>query len=173
MIHDKLERVRQIYRWYKTARLNVLYYEESLKNWTMAVRVHDSIIAISGVSSPIAFWQHSSQPLLKQAWFYITLFACFSSVLKPVFRWEKKLTLFSELHSHYCDLFLELKCLCEDIAADKDLDPKANAHFERCRTIFRNLEQKEPPQDNKKVKRLQVEVNRQIDINKLWFPESE
>lgn len=46
-IANKYERVFQISCWYKTARLNVLYYEESLKNWTRAVKAHDILIALS------------------------------------------------------------------------------------------------------------------------------
>jgi hypothetical protein len=54
-VNNKSERVFQIYNWFKTARLNVLYYEESLRNWKLAVRVHDILIGLSGDSSPIAF----------------------------------------------------------------------------------------------------------------------
>ena len=54
---DKHERAYQIYCWYKTARLNVLYYEDNLKHWNRAVKTHDILIALSGSASPIAFWQ--------------------------------------------------------------------------------------------------------------------
>ncbi len=170
MVVDKSERVFQIYNWYKTARLNVLYYEISLRKWTWAVQAHDVLVALSGAASPIAFWQRSSYPLLGQFWFYLTLLAGLSAVLKPILRWEKKIILFSELHTHYCDLYMDLKCLCEDVAAANDLSSKHDSLFQHYRDSFKALERKEPPQDDKKVHRLQEKVNREININKCWFP---
>ena len=173
MIANKHERLFQIYNWYKTARLNVLYYEESLRNWTRAVKVHDMLIAFSGASSPIAFWQHSSQPVYRQMWFYLTLFSAISAILKPILRWENQVRLFAELETHYCDLYMDLKYLCEDISAAKDLSAKSNSLFEHHRDTFKVLERKEPPQDDKKVLRLQRKVNDEININKCWFPPEE
>lgn len=170
MINDKAERMYQIYSWYKTARLNVLYYEESLKNWTFAVKGHDIIIALSGAASPIAFWQHSSEPIKKQVWFYLTLVAAISALLKPILRWENQLRLFAELQTHYCDLYIDLKCLCEDIVANRDLNPKSNSLFEHYRNSFKALERKEPPPNKAKTHRLEAIVNSEIDINKCWFP---
>lgn len=169
-IANKYERVIQIYGWYKTARLNVLYYEESLKNWTRAVKVHDILIALSGASSPFAFWKHSDDPLQKQAWFYLTLFAALSAVMKPVLRWENQVKLFAELETHYCDLYLDMKALIEDVTAAQDLTTKHNSLFEHHRTTFKALERKEPPQDMKKTARIEERVNHEIDIDKCWLP---
>jgi hypothetical protein len=66
MIANKHERVSQIYNWFRTARLNVLYYEDSLRKWTLAIQFHDSLIALSGGTSPIAFWQRSADPIYRQ-----------------------------------------------------------------------------------------------------------
>ena len=167
---NKYERMIQIYGWYKTARLNVLYYEESLKNWTRAVRIHDVIIAFSGASSPLAFWQHSDAPIQRQLWFYLTMFTAVSAILKPVLRWENHLKLFAELETHYCDLYLDMKSLIEDITAAQDLSTKHNSLFEHHRATFKALERKEPPPNKKKILRLEEIVNREIDINKRWFP---
>jgi hypothetical protein len=172
-ISNKHERMYQIYSWYKTARLNVLYYEESLKHWKMAVRIHDIIIAIGGASSPIAFWQHSEAPLQKQVWFYLTLFAAFSALLKPIFRWENQVKLFAELETHYCDLYLDMKSLLEDIAASQDLGSKHNSLFEHHRASFKELERKEPPQNRAKTIRLEKRVNEEINIDHCWFPPEE
>ena len=172
-VSNKPERVLQIYNWLKTARLNVLYYEESLRKWAWAVRGHDGVIAFAGASSPIAFWQHSSEPIYQQAWFYITLFAGISAILKPVLRWDKQLVLFSELAGHYRTLYIDLKCLCEDMSATGDLSGKLNSEFEHYRHAFKALDQKEPPQDDAKVLKLQARVNEEININNFWFPPEE
>lgn len=169
-VNDKYERTIQIYSWYRTARLNVLYYEEYLKRCAWLVRGHDVIIALSGAGSPIAFWQHSSQPVTQQAWFYLTLFAAFSAVLKPVLRWENQLKLFAELHTQYCDLYMDLKYLIEDITAAKDLSPESNSIFERCRMKFKEIGKKEPPENKRKIRRLETKVKQEIDINKYWLP---
>jgi hypothetical protein len=170
---SKHERVIQIYNWYRTARLNVLYYEQSLKNWTLYVKGHDILIALSGASSPIAFWQRSSEPITRQAWFYLTLFAAASAALKPILRWENKLKLFTELHTQYCDLYMDLKYLCEDITAAQDLSTKSNSVFEHCRTRFKELQRKEPPENKRKIKKLQLKVIQEVDVNKCWFPTEE
>lgn len=173
IVGSKYERTLQVYNWLKTARLNVLYYEESLRKWTKAVRAHDAIIALTGVTSPIAFWQHSAAPFYRQAWFYLTVFAGLSAVLKPVFHWDKQLVLFSELKTQYSELYIELKCLSEDISAVKNIDLKAFARLERCREKFKSLSKREPPQDDPKTLRLQKRVNTEIDINDCWFPPEE
>ena len=170
MVADKTERMYQIYEWLKTSRLSDLYYEESLRRWSWGVKMHDVIIALTGAASPIAFWQHSSSPIQQQGWFWITLVAATFAMLKPILRWENNLRLYSELHVHYSDLYMDLKCLCEDIAASNELSTKANSLFEHYRRTFRSLEHKEPPQNDQKVRRLQIRVNREIDINKCWFP---
>lgn len=170
---DKHERMYQIYSWYKTARMNVLYYEESLRSWTWAVRAHDILIAISGTASPIAFWQHSTRPLTRQIWFYLTLLSASSALLKPILRWENKVKLFAELQTHYRDLYMEMKCLCEDIAVAQDLSTKSNLLFEHFRSSFKALERKEPPPDYKKTLRIQQRVNEEIDINSCWFPQQD
>lgn len=172
-IQNNYERMIQIYNWYRTARLNVLYYEESLKRWGRAVRTHDALIALSGTSSPIAFWQRSNEPLLHQIWFYLTLFAAGSAVLKPVLRWENKLTLFAELHTHYCDLYMDLKCLIEDVAFAQDLNTKSNSVFEQCRNRFKEISKKEPPENKRRIRRLEEQVKKEININDYWFPPEE
>jgi hypothetical protein len=172
-VQNKYERMIQIYNWYRTARLNVLYYEESLKQWGWTVRIHDVLIALSGAGSPIAFWQRSPEPLLHQAWFYLTLFAAGSATLKPVLRWENKLTQFTELHTQYCDLYMDLKCLVEDVTAARDLNDEYNSVFEHCRTKFKELGKKEPLEDKRKIKRLEQQVIREIDINDCWLPPEE
>jgi hypothetical protein len=125
---------------------------------------------LSGAGSPVAFWQRSAEPIQKQAWFYLTLLSGISAMLKPILRWDKKLTLFAELSTHYRDLWMDLKCLCEDMAAASDLTVKSNSLFEHHRATFKALERKEPPQDNPKVKRLEKKVKVEIDINNYWLP---
>ena len=170
MVGNKTERMWQIYDWLRTSRLSQLYYEDSLRKWTRAVKAHDIVIALSGVASPIAFWQHSSSPILRQGWFWLTLIAALLAMLKPILRWENNLRLYSELHIHYSDLYLDLKCLCEDIAAADDLTPKSNSLFEHYRRTFKVLERKEPPQNTKKTQELELRVNHEIDVLKCWLP---
>lgn len=171
--NNKYERVFQIYKWLKTSRLNVLYYEESQRNWRWIVRTHDIIIALTGAGSPLAFWKHSNEPLQQQAWFYLTLAAGIAAILKPILRFDKQLVLYTELSTHYCTLYMDLKYLYEDIAFKRDLTAKSNAQFEHLRNTFRTLGQKEPPQNDKKVSRLQERVNKEIDVNNCWFPPEE
>jgi hypothetical protein len=103
----------------------------------------------------------------------LTLFAGISAILKPILRWDKQLILFSELNTHYCGLYMDFKCLCEDLTATKDLTPKLNLQFEHLQETFKTLGQKEPPQDDSKILRLQKKVNEEININNFWFPPEE
>ena len=170
---NKHERALQIYDALRTARLNVLYYEESLKNWTFAIRGHDIVVALTGVSSPIAFLKHSSNPVYEQAWFYLTVAAGIAGVLKPILRWDTKVALFAELLNHYCELQLELKSLTEDISAERDVTPKINTKFEACRKTVADLQRKEPPPSRKKIKRLMLVVENEYDMSKVWLPAEE
>jgi hypothetical protein len=134
------------------------------------VQWHDILVALFGASSPIAFWQHSSAILLKQGWFYLTLITAILALLKPILKWEKKVNQLTELHTRYCDLYMDLKSLCEDMAAEEDLSPSMNSSFEQYRNTLKSLQRTEPPQDDAKTKKIQERVNREIDINQCWFP---
>jgi hypothetical protein len=173
IIANKYQRVLQVYHWYRTARLNVLYYEELLKKWTRIVQTHDLLIAVTSASSPIAFWKHSSDAALNQGWFYLTLSAALLGIAKPIIKWEKKVALYAELHAQYCDLAFDLKFLTEDITASQDFSESANAIFESSRKRFRDLERKEPPADKKRVRRLEKVVINEFNIDDCWFPNDE
>jgi hypothetical protein len=165
------QRVLQIYNWYRNARLSALYYEDAMGRWRKINQVHDGLIAFASASSPIAFWKHSQQPVLQQGWFYLTLIAAILGVLKPILRWDKNVTLFAELQTHYCDLYMDLKFLTEDIQAAQRLSPKMETYFEITRRKFKDLERKEPKPDTKKVQLFERRVNQEIDVTKCWFPE--
>jgi hypothetical protein len=164
------QRVVQVYNWYRTARLGTLYYEDSLDRWKKMNFAYDSLIALTGASSPLAFWKHSQQPLLQQGWFYLTLIAAVLALFKPLLRWEKKVVLFAELQTHYCDLYMELKFATEDIQAGQKFTSKMETHFEIMRRKFRELERKEPKQSQEKVKLFEDRVNKEIDLRNCWFP---
>ncbi|WP_348269677.1 hypothetical protein P8936_15180 [Edaphobacter paludis] len=100
-------------------------------------------------------------------------FSAGSALLKPILRWENQVRLFAELQTHYCDLYMDLKCLCEDIAAAQNLGSKHNALFEHYRNSFKALERKEPAQNDVKTRRLEIRVNEEIKINNCWFPREE
>jgi hypothetical protein len=53
---------------------------------------------------------------------------------------------------------MDLKVLCEDIAADGDLSNKNDFLFQHYRKYFKALERREPPQDDNKVMKLQQRI---------------
>ena len=65
---------------------------------------------------------------------------------------------------------MDLKNLCDDLSATGELTTKLNGQFEHLRQTFKALDQKEPPQNDKKVLKLQAKVNDEININNCWFP---
>ena len=172
-VQNKYERMIHIYNLYRTARLNVLYYEESVKFWARIVLIYDIGIAITGGSSPLAFWKHSARPIAQQGWFYLTIGAATLALLKPILRFEHRLRTSAELHTHYCDLYLDLKCLIEDASAGNDLTQKVNSVFEHCRDRYKALEMNEPPARRRKIVRLEERVKKEININECWFPPEE
>jgi hypothetical protein len=169
-VQNKYERMIQTYNWYRTARLNVLYYAESLKCWTRIALAYDIAIAITGGSSPFAFWKHSPRPIAQQGWFYLTIAAAALALLKPILRLESRVRLYAELHTHYCDLYMDLKCLIEDVTVARDLTQKTNSAFEHCRSKFKELERKGADPNTNKIRRLEARVNEEININNCWFP---
>jgi hypothetical protein len=168
---NKRERGIQVYNLLRTARLNVLYYEESLKNWTVAIRVHDLVVAVTSAASPLAFLKHSSEPLQKQAWFYLTLLAGLAGILKPIFRIDKEVTLYAELVTHYRELFQSLNDVVQDMSATRDFSPQLERRFQACRTKGNSLQDKEPPPKREKIRRLQAVVEGEYDMSKVWLPE--
>lgn len=170
---NKRERGIQVYNLLRTARLNVLYYEESLRRWTIAIRSHDIIVAVSGTASPIAFLKHSDLPVQMQSWFYLTLVAGVAGILKPVFRLDKQISLYTELVTHYRELVHDLQCVADDMAADRDYSNKLETKFLACRIAENNLQKKEPPPNRRKIKRLQAVVESEYDMTKVWLPEED
>jgi hypothetical protein len=170
---NKRERGIQLYNLLRTARLNVLYYEESLRNWTVAIRTHDVIVAVTSAASPIAFFKHSDEPLQKQAWFYLTIAAGVAGLLKPIFRLDKQIALYSELVTHYRELHHDLKCLVEDMVADGDFSVTLEKKFQACRKRENDLQKNEPPPRREKIRRLQAVVESEYNPSELWVPKEE
>jgi hypothetical protein len=170
---NKRERGIQVYNLLRTARLNVLYYEESLRNWTIGIRLHDVVVAVSGTASPIAFLKHSDRPVQTQAWFYLTLVAGVAAILKPVFRLDKQISLYTELVTHYRELVHDLQCVADDMSAERDYSNKLETKFLACRIAENSLQKKEPPPDRRKIRRLQAVVESEYDMSMVWLPEEE
>jgi hypothetical protein len=168
---NKRERALQVYNLLRTSRLNVLYYEESLRNWTFAIRGHDVIVALTGAASPIAFLRHSKEPFQGQAWFYLTLCAGLAALLKPVLRLDKQIALYTELTTHYRELNHELKCVVDDMAYDQEFSTQLEKKFLACRMAENSLQKKEPPPRKRKVQRLQALVEQEFDMSLVWLPE--
>ncbi|MCU1224231.1 MAG: hypothetical protein JWQ42_2324 [Edaphobacter sp.] len=170
---NKRERGVQLYNLLRTARLNVLYYEESLHRWTIAIRTHDVIVAVTSAASPIAYFKHSSEPIQKQMWFYFTLAAGIAGLLKPIFRLDKQIALYTELVTHYRELHHDLKCLAEDMAANRDFSLQLDKRFQACRLRENDLQKKEPVPQRGKIERLQAMVEREYDLSEIWLPQEE
>ncbi len=170
---DKRARVLQLYNLLRTSRLNVLYYEESLQRWTRLIRGHDFVVAISGAASPPAFFERSSKPTETQGWFYLTIVAGIAGLLKPILRWDKQVALYSELVTHYRELFHELKCVADDVESSREFSSETEEKFVRCRLREGDIQKKEPPPDRSKVKRLQSIVESEYRINNVWYPDDE
>jgi hypothetical protein len=92
------------------------------------------------------------------------------SVLKPILKWEKKVALFSKLHTRYCDLYMDLKYLTEDMTAEQDVSGKTDSKFTAIRKRFKTLQKDEPPHDKGEIERFQERAIEEIDIRKCWLP---
>jgi len=168
---DKRARVGQVYNLMRTARLNVLYYEILLSRWTKVIRLHDVLVAAAGTASPFAFLNRSSAPFRAQAWFYITIAAGVIGVLKPILRLDRQVSLYSELVTHYRELFHDLKCIADDVESAKDFNTQMDQNFVRCRLKEGDLQKKEPPPNRRRIKKLQLAVEAEYNVENWWYPD--
>ena len=172
-VANSRERAIQVYDLLRTTRLNVLYYESSLRWRNIWIRSHDVLVALAGVSSPIAFLKHSQEPIRSQSWFYLTLVAGIAGVLKPILRLDKQVALYAELTTHYRELFSELKCIADDISSARDYSFAFEKRFLACRSKEGDLQKKEPPPSRRKIARLQALVEKQYDMAAIWLPKED
>ena len=102
---NKRERALQEYSLPHISRLDVLYYEESLRKWTFAIRGHDVIAALTGAASPTAFLRQPKKPFHDRAWFYLSLCAGLGILLKPILRLDEQIALSIDLTfaQEFCD----------------------------------------------------------------------
>jgi hypothetical protein len=168
---DSTERLRQLYRDLRTARLNDLYYGRQLTIWSRMIGTHDVLLALGTTASPIAFWKSSSDPRLHGAWVTLSVFTFILGALKPMLSMQDRLKVLSELRTQYCELFFNLRDLSNEAAARQAYTDDLDKQYALLRKSFSRLAAEDRWEPNLKVvTELQKRVNAEIPPQTLWMP---
>lgn len=171
---DSTERLRQLYRDLRTARLNDLYYGRQLSVWTKIIGLHDVLLAIGTAASPLAFWKSSSDPRLRGTWITLSIGTFILGALKPTLSMQDRLKTLSELRTQYCELFFNLRDLGNEAAAHQAYTKDIDTQYSVLKKNFSRLAAEDRWEPNLSlIRTLQERVNHEIPPQSLWMPEKE
>jgi len=169
---DQRVLLTQIYDAYRTALLNVFFFEEKLRtsqNWNRAVEITIAVTATSSGGIPsLGLWQH--QPF-HSIWLAICAFAVTLTVVNPILQFGKQIEKYTKLYSGHQNIYLELGAMIQKIARTKKVIPQNEEKYVEMDKQMSELARLGTFSARQAtVSRLQEKVNRQIPPDDLWMP---
>lgn len=164
--------VWNIYDLLKTARLNVLYYENKLINTERALITMQIVLAAAVPSSAIAGFKIWDFWLGEYAWEIFASFASFVAFIQPFLGLPKKTKKYSELVDGYKILFYDLKDIKEKIEEDKFYGNSHKKLFKAAKERRKKLEVRETgiKLDEKLRKKYQELVKKELPGKNFYLP---
>ena len=161
----------KIYNGLKDLRLNKIYYGERLttfKNYNLVLEV---LIALGASGSGIAGIAVLKTDSGKIAWGVLSAISIVLAICKPFLKLSDRVSAYSKLYGEYATGDARAKAIVDDMQVDHSVMPARMKEFDAIRKRVGELAGLgDTAPDRMAVKRIQGEVNRQIDINKLWLP---
>lgn len=164
--------VWNLYDTLKTARLNVLYYEEKLHRAELMIMVMQITLAAAVPSSAIAGFKLWDFWLGEYAWEIFVLFSSFVAFIQPFLGLPKKSKKYSELVDGYKILYYDLQDIRQKIEEDKRYYSPHKNLFKAAKARRKELEVKETgiKLDKKLRKKLQEAVKKELPGEKFYLP---
>jgi len=164
--------VWSVYDEYRTARLNVRYYEKQLQRLKRNNFYIESIFAIS-TSSVVAglwFWESVAGGY---AWKIIVTIAAFLAVLRPLWKIPDKIEKNSEILYSYRMLDHEFHKIKIKIEQYKEYGKQLRDEFMTLVDMKGNIARREPNQsiDQKLRRECRQQVNNELPSNAFYIPE--
>jgi hypothetical protein len=161
-----------LYDHYRDACLNQKYYGhryQRIERWNSGIEI---TIAIGSATSTIGAWPLWQSNIGKVFWAAIAGVSTILAVMKPFLNYSEKMKRLSRLHMGYLEAAAELREAVNEVRVTKSLSAEASAIHKRVRKILMKLVKEDEPKPNRKlIERLQAEVNKEIPLHSLWFPQ--
>jgi hypothetical protein len=147
------------------------YYAQGMKRCEHWNLVSDIVIAVAASSSLTNVLVSSSTNWLLTV---MLAFSAAASLLKPILKLNKRAARFSRLQRNYLALYQKLERLRKEIQHNARMLPTHETRFARLRDRFDSLGlQNEPVESNKRMLKIQDDIESAIPTSTLWLPISE
>jgi hypothetical protein len=161
-----------IYDAYRTALLNRKYYGHRLELMRRLSFWSEILIAVGATSSGgvagLAIWGTITG---QYVWLWISGVATVASVVKPAIQFSQSIENYTKLYAGHTNIYLTLKQAVEDINDKQRISPDSFRKYQASRDLNRELGGQDDPKPREGlVRRLQVQVNREIAPEHLWMP---
>lgn len=164
--------LRQLYDMYRTAALNRKYYGHKLAI-SRRVNLWLELLLAVVASSAIGAWALWKYELGSTIWVLLSGTAAVVAVAKPLLQIPKQIEKYSKLFVGHTAVCLDLQRLVGDVQQSRRFPGPAQAVL---RSALDRIKKMAPDDDPKPSRRLlskyYAEVNREIPVDRLWFPKS-
>ena len=166
------QRVWDVYDAYRTARLNVRYYEAQLKKLRRVNLWMEFLLAVSASSGVAGLW-FLETAIGGYAWKVLGILVAFLAVLKPLLKLTAKIQAKSEILTDYRSLDHDFKKIIISISQYKKYDEKLRNQFivllDRTGEIIKKYTDEHINQ--KLRKRCTQIVNTELPVSNFYIPE--
>lgn len=172
MERDLTHPVWNVYDTLKTARLNILYYEEKLKKTERMLLGIQIILAATVPSSAISGFKIWDFGLGQYAWEILVAFSSFVAFLQPFLGLPKKVKTYSELVDGYKVLYFDLVELKQKVEDDQAYSSPHKKLLKAARDRRKKLEVRETgiPLDKRLRKKCQEAVKLELPAKIFFIP---
>lgn len=159
-----------IYRDYRNVWMTKKHYEKRLKTVRTTNLIFEIVIAV-GTSGTIAAWTLWKDPGLEYIWKVIGGIVALITVIKPFLNFPAEIERYTALATTYAGLGMDFQHLIFDIKVNRNIDDTIRGTYKDICEKMKNIGVKEDaPPSAKKLRKICVEVNREIPLDSLWSP---
>jgi len=163
--------VRDLYFQYRTVCLNRKYYGyrlQAIRGWD---KFFEIVIAI-GTSSVVGGWSLWHAGIGSTIWAVLGGLTALVAVIKPFLQFSKQVERYTKLFIGYGDTFYDLELLVSEIGRKRNYNDEMEMAYHKTLDRLKQLAADDDPQPNRKlVLKCTDEVNKEIPMERLWWPE--
>lgn len=160
-----------VYRDYRNTCLSKKYYEHRLKSVRNINLIYEIVLAF-GTSGTVGAWAIWKEPGGNTVWIGIGVTVALLTIIKPLVKLGDEIERLSFLATKYAAMQIDFQLLIFDIKATRQLNDELRRFYKEICTKMQELSAKEDSAPNQKLLRnLCEEVNREIPPKSLWSPD--
>lgn len=169
LISRQFAQAWQIYDEHRDSLFNCMWFETKLTSLQRTVLTLEVLIVIGTSTTGIAGWAFWNQPGFANAWAALAGIAVTTSLLKPIFKLDDRLTQLAKLYAKYARISNDYKHLVRDVASRQNIDDEILVRHKLLRSSTDEIEA--VPQRSERLReRVREAINREWPIDKYWSP---